>query len=408
MGIERIIMQIKNDIKEKIVIENSGLKEPAKIKTDHVFRQSLFEEELPQADGMDMSIIDALASPVFVYGIDGAFLAANKAFCDFFQINPEDIFIGSLNIKTFSKFKNENCRFYDENLLIDRETAKFHFSCTKENGDISWFEAFKKPLVWKSRDDTMLCVLSDVTESKMEKERLACLLAKEKEKSSTKALLISMISHELKSPLNVILSVSELNEMYSDTMCPKNKEKNLRMIKSSISRINSILCDISLLNKMGLKGKVPNMCDVNIKLFCEGIVEEAKESNKKNGDIFLEFHNASKTLIKADEKILRHVLLNILSNAIKYCGPEYIIYFDVFVKNDEITFKVKDNGIGISSADIPHIFNAFYRAGNSGNKCGSGLGLYIAKTFTELHGGSIAVQSEPGAGTTFSVAIPLP
>ncbi len=407
MYIERIIMHTQNDIKEKIAIENSRLKEPAKIKTDPVFRQSLFDEELPQTSGSDINIMDALASPVFVYGSDGTFLAANKAFCNFFNINPEDIFIGSLNVKTFSKFENETWRFQDENHIIDRDTVKFDFSCVMENGCVAWFEAVKKPLVWKSGENATLCVLNDVTESRLEKERLACLLAKEKEKNSTKALLISMISHELKSPLNVILSVSELNEMYSETMCKKNKEKNLNMIKSSISRINSILCDVSLLNQIEIKGKVPNLCDLNIKLFCEGLIEEAKESNKKNGDIFLEIHNASKTLVKADEKILRHVLLNLLSNAIKYCGSEYLIHFDVFFKNDEMTFIIKDNGIGISSADLPHIFNAFYRAENSGNKCGSGLGLYIAKTFAELHQGSITVHSEIGAGTTFSVSIPL-
>jgi len=201
-------MHTQNDIKEKIAIENSRLKEPAKIKTDPVFRQSLFDEELPQTSGSDINIMDALASPVFVYGSDGTFLAANKAFCNFFNINPEDIFIGSLNVKTFSKFENETWRFQDENHIIDRDTVKFDFSCVMENGCVAWFEAVKKPLVWKSGENATLCVLNDVTESRLEKERLACLLAKEKEKNSTKALLISMISHELKSPLNVILSVS--------------------------------------------------------------------------------------------------------------------------------------------------------------------------------------------------------
>jgi len=107
-----------------------------------------------------------------------------------------------------------------------------------------------------------------------------------------------------------------------------------------------------------------------------------------------------------DSKLLRHILGNLLSNAIKYSPDGSPVTFTVNCDPDQITFRVQDLGIGIPEKDQQHLFEAFHRAGNVGQISGTGLGLAIVKQSVELHGGTIAFESEEGAGTTFTVTIP--
>ena len=109
----------------------------------------------------------------------------------------------------------------------------------------------------------------------------------------------------------------------------------------------------------------------------------------------------------ADERLLRHILLNLLSNAVKYSTPGQPVGFRATGADGNITFTVRDQGIGIPEADMPGLFEAFRRGSNVGQTPGTGLGLVIVKQSVELHRGRIDVASHPGAGTTFTVHIPL-
>jgi len=108
-----------------------------------------------------------------------------------------------------------------------------------------------------------------------------------------------------------------------------------------------------------------------------------------------------------DEKLLRHILSNLISNAIKYSPQGGTVSFDVTCNADAVLFRISDQGIGIPEEDLPHLFESFYRAGNVGNVSGTGLGLSIVKRSVDRHGGIIEVESLPGKSTTFRVTIPL-
>jgi signal transduction histidine kinase len=108
-----------------------------------------------------------------------------------------------------------------------------------------------------------------------------------------------------------------------------------------------------------------------------------------------------------DEKLLRHVFVNLLSNAIKYSPAGGVVRFDVRRDGDATVFRVSDQGIGIPADEIPHLFASFHRASNVGEIPGTGLGLAIVKNAVETHGGSVAVESEPGQGSTFTVRLPI-
>jgi signal transduction histidine kinase len=108
-----------------------------------------------------------------------------------------------------------------------------------------------------------------------------------------------------------------------------------------------------------------------------------------------------------DEKLLRHILFNLLSNAIKYSPVGTTIHFELNFQDNEVVFHIQDQGIGIPLDDQKHLFETFHRAANVGTISGTGLGLAIVKKSVDLHGGQIAVDSEVGVGTRFTVTLPL-
>jgi signal transduction histidine kinase len=110
--------------------------------------------------------------------------------------------------------------------------------------------------------------------------------------------------------------------------------------------------------------------------------------------------------VLADEKLLRQILANLLSNAAKYSAPGSPIRLDVAEEGKQILFRVADEGMGIPEEDRPHLFEEFHRGANAVNMRGTGLGLAIAKKAADLHRGTIEFESELGRGTTFTVRLP--
>jgi signal transduction histidine kinase len=113
------------------------------------------------------------------------------------------------------------------------------------------------------------------------------------------------------------------------------------------------------------------------------------------------------TATRGDERLLRHIFLNLLTNAVKYSEPGRPVDFTLQHDGCEAVCIVRDRGIGIPEADQPRLFNAFLRGHNVGQRPGTGLGLVIVKRCVELHGGTISVSSKPGEGTTMTVRLPL-
>jgi signal transduction histidine kinase len=115
---------------------------------------------------------------------------------------------------------------------------------------------------------------------------------------------------------------------------------------------------------------------------------------------------SAETDVMLDEKLLRHILGNLIGNAFKYSGAGDRVRLTVASDGGDLVFIVADQGIGIPVEDMPRLFETFHRAGNVGNISGTGLGLAIVKRAVELHGGKIEVESKVGEGTRFSVRLP--
>ncbi len=228
-------------------------------------------------------------------------------------------------------------------------------------------------------------------------------LQKEKELNEMKSRFVTMASHEFRTPLSTILSSTTLLEKYSDKDIDK-RQKHLGRIKASVKNLTEILESFLSLSKLE-EGRIDtNPVYFELDKFAEDIVEDISTIATEGQKIV--FNHTGDNLIFLDKQILHNVLINLISNAIKYSKANKNIYFSTNVNDQEIRFEVRDEGIGIPVEEQKHLFERFFRARNAVNVQGTGLGLHIVKKYVSLLGGEIDFISEEGKGTVFTIVIP--
>ncbi|MBS1542407.1 MAG: PAS domain-containing sensor histidine kinase [Bacteroidetes bacterium] len=243
---------------------------------------------------------------------------------------------------------------------------------------------------------------------KLVKERtleLTQSLEKEKELSDMKSRFVSMASHEFRTPLSAVLSSVYLVDQYAGPENEANRKKHIARIKSSVKNLVDILNEFLSLDKLE-QGKVEINKDwFDFSEFVKDVVEEVKGMQRPGQ--FVMVNRKGDTNVYQDKKILKNVLLNLLSNAIKYSGERKEILLEACHSGGDMTVAIKDNGIGIPVEEQKHIFTKFFRARNTSNIQGTGLGLNIVQRYVELLGGTISFASFPEQGSTFTLRIPV-
>lgn len=244
-----------------------------------------------------------------------------------------------------------------------------------------------------------------LTELEKSKEELASALESEKEVNSLKTRFISMASHEFRTPLSSILSSATLISKYPKEEDFEKREKHVKRIKDSVKNLTDILEDFLSIGKLE-DGRISlRYEETNIREFIETICNEKQEDlAKENQKIVFQFEGNEWAL--CDKYILRNMMINLISNAIKFSPLDGTIEVSIASGAQEIMLCVKDQGIGISKEDQEHLFERFFRGQNASNIQGTGLGLHIVSRYLNLLNGTIDVQSEIEKGTTFCVHLP--
>ncbi|HIK03972.1 MAG TPA: CHASE3 domain-containing protein [Trichormus sp. M33_DOE_039] len=251
-----------------------------------------------------------------------------------------------------------------------------------------------------------LFVLLEQQRIKHEKIKdLESSLAQEKKLGDLKVQLFSMISHEFRTPLSVILLSSQVLRESLESLVDENQLQNLDRIQSATKLMNHILTDILTLTRAEA-GKLdfkPQL--INIENFCLNLVEDLQLFGINKCTIVL-INKSSQFRVSLDEKLVYSILTNLLLNAMKYSDSQKEIYLLLKCQATATFFQVIDKGIGIPPDEQQKIYEPFYRCRNVENIAGTGLGLAVVKKCVEQHKGEISVDSELGVGTTFSVKIP--
>lgn len=357
------------------------------------------EEALRSSLSTNRALINAMPDLLFRISGDGTYVNY-KASKDYDLLLPAAEFLG--------KKVNE---------VMPPEVAKPTMQCVKQalaSGEVQIFEYqlvllnqlhYYEARIVVSAEDEVMAIIRDITERKRAEAEIRNALEKEKELSELKSRFVTMTSHEFRTPLTTILSSAELLEDYGSRWNEEKKLHHLRRIVLTVKHMTQLLNDVLLIGKAEAGKLQCSRLAFDVVQFCRDLVEEMQMITDSHLITFN--HQCGGGKVDLDEKLLRHVLSNLLSNAIKYSPKGGNVYFDLVCTQKSASFRIKDEGIGIPEIDKVQLFDSFYRASNVGTISGTGLGLSIVKRAVDLHGGSIAVESEVGVGTTFLVSLPL-
>lgn len=231
-------------------------------------------------------------------------------------------------------------------------------------------------------------------------------LEKEKELNQLKSRFVSMASHEFRTPLSALQLSASLIDRYVQPLGNEQINKHVRKIKSAVGTLNGILNDFLSLEKLETGKLSIAMSNFNLVSLCEEVTEEL-QALAKQGQTIICKHTGTQHMVYLDPGLIKNCLVNLLSNTIKYSGEDMSIELNTTIDDQTCTITVKDHGIGIPEEDQKHLFEAFFRAQNTGNIPGTGLGLNIVSRYVAIMHGHINFESKVNQGTIFTLSFPI-
>lgn len=353
-----------------------------------------------------LHILDISEISFIVMDRQKRFVMANQAAEDVFGYNREEI-IGTKVLEFIKKEERDEVDQTLNNILAQRLKLPFYIeiSCLTKDGReriIAWYIS-----ILKDDNGVVQAIFStgvDITERKLLEEKL--------EYNKLKVEFFANLTHELKTPLNLIFSAAQMLEMYHKKKLPAAEQEDVTRYLNIIKqngyrqlRLVNNLVDITKINSNSFKLDLKN----------QDIVESVREITLstaeyiKNKDRILEFDSKlDKKVIVCDFFAIERIILNLLSNAVKFTNEGDKIMVELYQADNKVIISVSDTGIGIEASKLEFIFDRFRQIDKSfsRNTEGSGIGLAIVKLLVELHNGSIKVESQYGQGSNFIIELP--
>ena len=274
-----------------------------------------------------------------------------------------------------------------------------------KNGKQCWLDCSIRQIQF-ARKPAILASAVDITKYKEAEQKSEQLLESQKK-------MVSMVAHELRSPLNVINLTSNLLNRYGDRWKLAEIKEYLERLQRGVGTL-SLLIDEWLILGQADTGKLefqPKL--LNLEQFCGNLLSDLQLGNApteqpsaRHQQQINFYCRGDCSSVRVDRRILQLILTNLLENALKYSPDESQVDFTVDCNPTQVTFTVKDRGIGIEKSDLLRLFEPFYRGGNVEQISGHGLGLAVVNKLVEIHRGQIAIDSEVGVGTEFKITIP--
>ncbi|HKW52761.1 MAG TPA: ATP-binding protein, partial [Stellaceae bacterium] len=352
--------------------------------------------------------LDNLYEAIAVFGSDGRLKLSNPAYAQIWRLAPADLtgepHVGDIVEKQRAFFDDGEDWPAMKQRIIARLTAHQGESTRLNRRDGSILQAVIVPLP----DGNVLLSYLDVTDS----TRVENALRERNEALETagrlKSEFIANVSYELRTPLNAIIGFAEiLTNQYFGELSPRQLDYSRGILDSS-HRLLSLINDILDLATIEAGYMTLETQELDIHTLMSSVLSLSRE-RARNQNLKLEFDCPTDIgSLHGDERRLKQALFNLISNALKFTPAGGTVTLAARRTAERIALIVADTGVGVPREDQARIFEKFERGSPNARHSGPGLGLSLVKSFIELHGGTVEMDSRPGTGTTVTCYLAIP
>jgi PAS domain S-box-containing protein len=361
-----------------------------------ITERKLAEEALRESEARFRLLAEKTSDLVCLHEPDGRYLYISPSCRRLLGYEPEEL----LGTDPYDLFHPEDLKRIrseaHEKALDGQGAVSVTYRIRRGSGEYTWFETLTEPILDENGKVVRLQTASrDVSERKRTEEVLA-------EAARAKAEFLAEVSHELRTPLTVIRGNAEVG-LDLDQDC--EHEEILREIVTASSTMSRMVEDLLFLARSESTAPPFRMEPVEAKDLLRGLVRRA-EALAAEHDATLDTTLSDGGIVRVDPVRVEQAILALVDNAVKYGPQGQRVTLRSGSGDGELRIEVGDQGPGIPGTELPHVFERFYRLPGV-EEPGSGLGLSIAQTIAEAHGGRIEAESQPGEGTRMSLILPL-
>jgi PAS domain S-box-containing protein len=267
------------------------------------------------------------------------------------------------------------------------------------DGSIYWANLSSTLL---EEEDLVVVHVQDVTEARTMREQLAERNAQLEQADRLKDELISIVSHDLRTPLTSIMGYLELAFEEDD---PDDRREYLAVAQRNAIRLQRLVDDLLFVSRVesGRAGLELDEHDIG-RLVRDAVENALPTASTRQISLHSSCDSGAEAIVDAHR--VSEAVENLISNALKFTPPRGSVDVRVIVDEETVAIRVSDTGIGVKEEDVAHLFDRFFRTRNAETVPGAGLGLSIVKAIADAHAGTIEVESRPGAGTAFELRLP--
>lgn len=363
------------------------------------------EETIRQNEEKFRNLIETMSGGLAMYDLEERITYVNERYCELLGYTQQEL----IGTSVYSHVEPESIAVIKHQLTYryQGESTSYEVGIKRKDGQRTYWLVSGSP--WYNEQRQIIgsfAVVNDITIQKQAEATLHEMLKKERELGELKSRFVSMASHEFRTPLASILMLTETLHAYRHKLTDAQIVQRLDSIREQVDHLRTVMEDVLQLAQMQAWRVQPKSVLLDFDALCRSVIDEYLQQPAVTHRLV--YHaDVAPCKVLLDKRLMRQVVSNLVSNAIKYSPPDKAIHVNLTCVGQNFRLMIRDEGIGIPPADLPHLFQPFHRATNVGAISGTGLGLVITKESLELLGGTISVESEVDVGTTVTVSIPI-